>query len=283
MTVYILRKKWYDTAGCFNMKKWLRTVLLLVFTGIFLYSGWMLLDYFLASHKQKSQFNDLAHIVQQHSSETTLPPETLPTDDSQPESTLPTEPSILPEYAVIFDMNPDVVGWMKIDGTDINYPVMQTPGRTDYYLHRDFYGNYSGHGCLYAQEDCDVATPSDNVIVYGHHMKDGSMFAGLLDYRKKAFYTEHPVIQFDSLTRHRRYEIFAVFLTTASEGQGFPYHQFINAQTEEKFDDFASQCKALSLYDTGITPVYGDKLLTLSTCEYSQENGRFVVVARLVD
>lgn len=265
------------------MKKWLRTVLLLVFTGLFLYSGWMLLDYFLTSQKQKAQFDDLAQIVQQHIPETTLPPKTLPSDDSQTENPLPTEPSILPEYAAIFDINPDVAGWLKIDGTDINYPVMQTPDRPDYYLHRDFYGNESSHGCLYAQEECDVNRLSDNVTVYGHHMKDGSMFAGLLDYRKQDFLMEHPTVQFDSLTRHRSYEIFAVFITTASEGQGFSYQQFVNAQTEEEFDNFVSRCKSLSLYDTGITPVYGDKLLTLSTCEYTRENGRFVVVARLVD
>ena len=108
------------------------------------------------------------------------------------------------------------------------------------------------------------------------------MFADLLDYRKQDFWSAHPTVQFDTLMQHRNYQVFAVFITTASEGQGFSYHTFVDAQTEEEFDAYVSRCKVLSLYDTGITPVYGDKLITLSTCEYTRENGRFVVVAKLV-
>lgn len=260
------------------MRKWLRTVLLLFFCGLFLLSAGVLLDYFLKSQKQKTQFDELAQLVEQNTPETTLPPATSSPDEPQPEA----EPSPLPEYVAVSQLNSDVVGWMQIEGTDINYPVMQTPASPDYYLYRDFYGNYSGYGCLYAREDCDIAAPSDNVTVYGHHMKDGSMFADLLDYRKKSFWTDHPTVQFDTLMQRRTYEIFAVFITTASEGQGFSYHTFVDAKNEEEFDAYVSRCKALSLYDTGITPVYGDKLITLSTCEYTRENGRFVVVAKLV-
>ena len=262
-----------------RMKKWLRTGLLLLFCALFLLSAWMLLDYYLASQKQKSQFDELAQIVEQNTPATTLPPQTQVPEDTVPDTTAP---EFLPEYTALSELNPDLVGWLQIEDTQINYPVMQTPDRPNYYLYRDFYGQYSGHGCLYAAETCAIDTPSDNIIIYGHHMKDGSMLAGLLDYRSKDFWQAHSTVLFSSLKEHRTYEIFAVFITTANEGQGFSYHRFVDAQNADEFNDYVNQCKALSLYDTGITPQYGDKLITLSTCEYTQENGRFVVVAKQV-
>lgn len=264
------------------MKKWLRTGLLLLFCALFLLSAWMLLDYYLASQKQKAQFDELAQIVAQNTSEPTQPPEALSPDETQPETTAPESPLFLPEYEPLSAMNPDMVGWLQIEDTRINYPVMQTPDREDYYLYRDFYGASSGHGCLYAEESCDIGAPSDNITVYGHNMKDGSMFGDLMDYQRKAFWQAHPTIFFNTLTEYRSYEIFAVFITTANQGQGFSYHQFVDAQSEDEFYNYVNQCKTLSLYDTGITPAYGDKLLTLSTCEYTRENGRLVVVARQV-
>ena len=114
-------------------------------------------------------------------------------------------------------------------------------------------------------------------------MKDGSMFADLMNYSSKSFWQEHRYVHFDTLTAYHSYEVFAVFTTTASKGKGFAYHQFVNADDAADFAEFVAQCQSLSLYDTGITPVYGDKLITLSTCEYTQNNGRLVVVARQVN
>ena len=110
-------------------------------------------------------------------------------------------------------------------------------------------------------------------------MKDGSMFAGLRAYTGREFWEEHPYIRFDTLKEHHTYVIFAVFSTTASQGQGFEYHEFIDAYDEAEFDEFINQCLSLSLYNTGIEPVYGDKIICLSTCEYSRVNGRLVVAA----
>lgn len=264
------------------MNKWLRLGLILIFCGIFVFSAWMLLDYYLASQKQQAQFDELAQLVEQNTPVPTLPPETLSPDETQPGTTVPTEPSILPEYEALLKLNGDLVGWLQIEDTRVNYPVMQTPAYPDYYLHRDFYGEYSGHGCLYAREVCDINAPSDNITIYGHNMKDGSMFGDLMDYQDREFYLAHPTIRFSTLKEHHSYVIFAVFITTASEGQGFSYHEFVDAQNEEEFNNYVNQCKALALYDTGITPVYGDKLITLSTCEYTRENGRLVVVAKQV-
>ena len=123
--------------------------------------------------------------------------------------------------------------------------------------------------------------PSDNITLFGHNMKDGSMFASLNAYVDKATWEENPTITFDTLTDFHTYMIFAVFRTTATKGEGFSYHKFVDAENEKEFNDFVAECKKLAYYDTGITPVYGDKLICLSTCEYThpQQNGRLVVAA----
>lgn len=268
------------------MNKWIRIILIVVFAAVFLGSGYMLLTYFTESQQSQSEFDELAQLVQQATPTESVTPvlTTPPADsDSQGETPEPTQPQPLPEYIELSALNPDVAGWLRIDGTKVNYPVMHTPDRVDYYLRRNFYGQYSSHGCLYAREQCSIDPASDNITIYGHNMKDGSMFGALAKYRKKSFWEDHKIINFDTLMEHHTYEIFAVFTTTASKGKGFSYHQFVNAKSQEKFDEFVQTCLELSLYDTGIVPQYGDNLITLSTCEYTQNNGRLVVVARRVD
>ena len=184
-----------------------------------------------------------------------------------------------PDLAALQEENPDLAGWIQIPGTTIDYPVMHTPDRPDYYLYRDFSGASSDFGCIYAEESCDPAAPSDNVTLYGHTMLDGSMFAGLHSYTDWTYWETHPDIRFDSLDAQRTYRIFAVFSTSGYTGEGFAYHSFTDAASQAEFDTFVSQCKTLSLYDTGITPEYGDKIICLSTCEYTQANGRLVVAA----
>ena len=181
-----------------------------------------------------------------------------------------------------FANNPDMVGWIKIDGTNINYPVMQTPNEPDYYLNRDFYKNQSVYGCPYVQANCDVKTPSDNVIIYAHHMNDGSMFANLELFRSKDFWKSHKQISFDTLDRKATYDILAVFAVPIDETDenSFKYYEFVNAYDPQHFSDFVSKCKEMSFYDTGVNAKYGDKLLALSTCEYTHDNGRLVVVAK---
>ena len=236
-------------------------------------SGWYVLRYWRESRAAADRYGELAAIVES----------VRATEDCLPEATAATQPGILPEYAALFQENSHLAGWIRIDGTCIDYPVMQTPDSRDYYLRRDFDGSYSTHGCIYANEACDLTAPSDNVTLYGHFMKDGSMFADLESYLDPDFRDSYPYVRFDCLTQRRTYEVFAVFKTTASIGQGFEYHNFIHAASREDFDWFIGRCKALALYDTGITPVYGDKILCLSTCEYSVPNGRLVVAAVLTE
>lgn len=260
---------------------------IVILIGVFGFSAFQVGSYFLASRQQQNEFDELAAMKEQAAQqaaateETTLPPETEPqADETEPqETTEATEPPILQDYAAIYEENNHVVGWIKIEGTKVNYPVMQTPEEPNYYLKRNFNGKYSEHGCIYAREECDINEPSDNITLYGHNMLDGSMFAALLDYEDKATWEYNPLIFFDTLHEYHVYKIFAVFKTTASIDEGFKYHNMIDALDEEDFNNFIATAKELSFYDTGITPEYGDKIICLSTCEYTLKNGRFVVAA----
>jgi sortase B len=176
-----------------------------------------------------------------------------------------------------------MVGWIKVEGTKINYPVMQTSiDNKDYYIDHDFNHRARGCGAIYVRETCDVFDPSDNVTMYGHHMKDMSMFAGLDYYRDKSFWETHQTFTFDTLYEHHTYQVIATFKTSANVGQGFSYHRFENAANEAEFNEFIKTVKELAMYDTGISAEYGDKLVCLSTCEYTLNNGRLVVVAKRI-
>ena len=180
----------------------------------------------------------------------------------------------------LYDLNNDFIGWLKINGTNISYPVMQTDSnRKDYYLRKNFYKEYSQLGTPYIAEYCNVQT-SDNVIIYGHHITNYQVFGELEKYKKKEFYDNHKIINFNTIYENADYEIIAVFKTVAYTG--FKYYEFINSSSEDEFNTFIKRCKELSFYDTGKTAKYGDKLLTLSTCEYSAKNGRLVVVAKKI-
>lgn len=202
----------------------------------------------------------------------------------EPEKTEQETPAILEKYAAFYEKNSDMIGWLSIEGMVIDYPVMQCED-DEYYLHHDFYGNEDKYGCLYVRAKADVNTPGTNFIIYGHNMKDGSMFGDLDLYRDESFYLEHSRISFDTLYEERTYEIVAVFLSQVynSDEDVFKYYQFYQADTQEEFDYFYKNIKKLSLYDTGVSAEFGDTFLTLSTCAYHVEDGRFVVVARKIE
>lgn len=178
----------------------------------------------------------------------------------------------------LYELNNDFVGWLKIEDTNISYPVMQTESnRKDYYLRKNFYKQYSQLGTPYIAEYCNIQK-SDNVIIYGHHIKNNQMFGELEKYKKQEFYNNHKVINFNTIYGNTDYEIIAVFKTVAYTG--FEYYKFVNSSSKQEFDTFIKKCKELSFYETENTAEYGDKLITLSTCEYSNKNGRLVVVAK---
>ena len=267
------------------MKKWLRIVLIILFCTLFVVSAFMLVRYYTDSKEQSAQFDELSNMVnQERPARPAIPAPTEPSA-TEPAVTEPIEtapPEILPEYKEVSALNPDMIGWMQLEGTKLDYPVMHKPDDPEYYLHKDFYGKYSSHGCLFIESFCSASPPSDNITIYGHNMKDGTMFGMLRNYRSKSYWESHRYIHFDTLTERHTYEIFAVFTTVATQGKGFAYHHFIDAENQEDFDAYVAECLSLALYDTGISAQYGDKLITLSTCEYSQKNGRLVIVAKRI-
>lgn len=190
-------------------------------------------------------------------------------------------PDILTEYSTLYQKNQKLIGWIKIDDTVIDYPVMQTTNN-EYYLNHDFYQNEDKNGCIFMDCQCDVIKGCDNIILYGHHMQSGKMFGSLSKYSSENYYKEHPTIQFDTIYEKGTYQIMYVFRSKVySEGDvTFKYYQFINAASEKEFNSAMYEMAALSLYDTGISAAYGDQILTLSTCDYQENNGRFVVVAK---
>ena len=192
--------------------------------------------------------------------------------------------SVQPTSRNLYLENSDMVGWIQIEGTRIDYPVMQTPADPNYYLKHDFEKHYTDYGCPFMQADCDVLCPSDNLIIYGHNMKDGSMFADLAKYRSKDFWQAHKTVWFDTELGSSAYEIFAVIHTTvqADAADAFPFYRFVDAAAPEDFADYVSACQARALYDTGISAQYGDKLLTLSTCDNITDNGRWLVIGKRI-
>ena len=190
---------------------------------------------------------------------------------------------ILDKYKSVYNENQDLAGWLTIEGTAIDYPVMQCED-DEFYLSHNFYRETDKYGCLYVKNIADLDSPGTNFIIYGHNMKDGSMFGELERYRNHDFYREHAHISFDTLYEERTYEVMAVFpFRLYEEDQPFQYYKFYRANTEAEFIDFYENVCKLALYDTGVTASFGDTFLTLSTCAGDGADQRFVVVAKRVD
>lgn len=180
--------------------------------------------------------------------------------------------------------NNDIIGWLEIENTPINFPVMQGTDN-EYYMKHTYNKEYSNDGSIFLDKSYDWNLPSSNLLLYGHNNKNGNMFQGLLEYEKESYYKEHPKVKFTTVEEDSEYEIIAVFKSRVyykSEKDVFRYYYFINAENEQEYNNYVEQSKKASLYDTGKTATYGDQLLTLSTCEYSQEDGRFVIVAKKI-
>ncbi|MFD1954568.1 class B sortase [Paenibacillus thailandensis] len=194
------------------------------------------------------------------------------------------EPVMLPEFRALYERNPDIVGWLEIDGTRIEYPVMQNPQDAEYYLNHDFDKKESKGGHPFLDEHSRI-DGSDILLIHGHHMKNGFMFKDLMKYKKESFYKEHATFRFSTLYEKEEYEIVAVILSKVyrKSDDVFKYYQIDKVRTPAEFDSYVQNIKKLALYDTGVTARYGDKLIVLSTCEYSTENGRLAVVARKIN
>lgn len=195
------------------------------------------------------------------------------------------EQQILPQYKKLYQENQDLVGWIKIEDTPIDYPVMQTFDDPTFYIHRDWNKNKSQTGLPLIDARCNLE--SENIIIYSHNMKNGTMFGSLKRYNEKKFYEEHQIIKFNTIYEESKYQVIAVLLAQVfydkkpNEGE-FAYYDYIELDSKEQFQEYINQVKELSLYETGVTAEYGDNLITLCTCNYHVKDGRFLVVAKKI-
>ena len=242
----------------------LLTVCVLVFVGCLGYLGY----YYYHSAQNRSYYVSMRDLYENPG---LLPPAGYPADyDSS--------------FWALWQVNHDVVGWVSIEGTDLDYPVVQTDDNTTYYR-TDFKGEYSEHAVPFVDCNVDLKEPSTNTIIYGHNIKtDGQMFNILKGYQDIAFLQQHPVIQFDSVYRKGTYKIFSVFITNTrpEHGEIFPYHEFTDAKDAAEAQQYINDVLVRSIYRTGVDVLPSDELLTLSTCTYEFQDARFVVVARKV-
>ena len=231
---------------------------LAVLICIFLGSAGYLAYYFLQSKKSEDQFQKLEAMIDAPVNEEEIV--YVATDgDAEPglEFVNIDGTRVQKSFASLYRENHDFIGWLSIEDTNIDYPVMQTKKDSEYYLHRNFEKKSDVNGLPFLDAKCDIDELKGNLMVYGHHMKSGLMFAHLEDFEKADFYKKHKTIEFDTLYEKRQYEVVAVFRSKVYK-----------------------ENKKLSIYKDGATPAYGEQLLTLVTCAYHTENGRFVVVAR---
>lgn len=192
---------------------------------------------------------------------------------------------ILYKYSKLYERNSDMIGWICFKDTVINYPVMQTRQEEEYYLKRDFDKNSDINGLPFMDARNDITKPYNNWIIYGHNMKNGSMFSALLKYKDEEYFKEHKTFQFDTIYEEAEYEIMAVFLTRVAYQHEdiFRYYAHTDLSEKEEFEEYIENSLALSYYDTKVTAEYGDQLVTLSTCDRSIEDGRFVIVGKKIN
>lgn len=209
-----------------------------------------------------------------------------PSEESAASEEPETPPRVANPYKDSFLANSDMAGWLQIPDTRIDYPVMWTPEDENYYLYRTFDKSENQNGSLILDTDSSLDPLTTNLIIHGHNMRSGEMFGDLTDYESEAYYQEHKRMILYTKECQRNYEIVAVFRSQVykkSQTDVFKFYKFFQANTEEEFDDFYQNIKELSLYDTGVTAQFGDHFITLSTCVYHVEQGRFVVVAREIE
>lgn len=257
-------------SGKSSVRKTILNTLIIIFAAVFALSVYYLVNYLLEGKKAEDAFDKLRYDP------------TVAAAISEGADANGDYPERQAHYQELFGKNKDFAGWLRIYDMPIDYPVMHTPSNQDYYLHRNFEKKYSGAGTLFAAAQTDVEKPSDVIILYGHKMKNGSMFGRLSSLEGKAFYQKHRYIQLDTLKERRHYLIFRVLKTVVNSGRAdeYRYYDYDDFRDEADFQAFMAKSKEKEFFDTGEKVSFGDKILLLSTCEYSRKNSRLLVMAK---
>ena len=252
------------------MKTWKLFVLILS-CGMIGVCGKYLYDYFAQSGENRNAYSDIIDIG--------FPDDAGDQDEDGPESETKKEAESSDfDYDSLLAINSDCIGWIRIDGADIDYPVVQAADNS-FYLHHNFNQESAICGAIFMDYRNDIDLAREHLILYGHQMKDGSMFKQLNGYKDKDFYKEHPEIILYLRNQKYSYDVVAVYVTNIARSGG--YYNYLHGNTrEEQIEYLQNKMAAYQLYDTGLTVTQDDELLSLSTCEYSSTNGRLIVLAK---
>lgn len=269
----------------------LMTICILVAVGC----GGYLAYYYYTSHKSESNIDELRNKIGDNTSITVDTSNGDDTEVAEKPQGKPEPPMVeikgvrvQKKFEDLYRANNDFVGWLKIDDTNVDYPVMYTPNdneRGEHYIHLDFDEKYSAAGLPFIDKNCDLVLPTDNVIIYGHNMNSGKMFHDIMKYENEEFYNSHKTFTFDTIYGDGTYEVVAMFYAQIlpDDSNEFKYYQFVNAGSAEEFEYYIDNIKRMSMIDTGVDVKFGDKLVTLSTCAYHVDDGRFAVIAKKVE
>ena len=247
-------------------------LLSLLLSAVMAASLWMIVSELYGRQQEQNAFEQLTLLVMPSEPEesvasipTGLPTAAIGTDSTEPK---PDERNLIP----LFEQNRDCIGWLSIPGTTLDYPVMHTPEAPLKYLRRDFFGSRSQSGVPFLDWRCTLT--DDNLIIYGHNMKNGTMFAGITAYRDQEYCKAHPVIEFETEQGCISYTVFAVVRLRKTDR----WYTFLRAEDEDSFCLAVADIQNRSLYNTGITPSPGQQMLTLSTCYGSHDDDRLVII-----
>lgn len=256
--------------------KFLAKILIIVLMGILIFSFIKI----ISLQTETEQVNDMYQTL---SEQAQAIPDT-PVEETNEEADTNSDSLssyILPQYTDLVAQNEDMVGWIRIEDTNIDYPVMSSENDVEFYLSHDFFKNSDRHGVPFIDSSyCNIVN-SDNLIVYGHSMRDGTMFADLHKYTNVKFCEEHPFITLNTIHDEYTYQVIMVFKIEEADTQKFPYHTITQFdQSSVTIHDYLARAKYYSLWNNEQKISDDDKLLTLSTCEYTLSNGRLVIIAK---
>lgn len=257
------------------MKKVISTVICIVLALVVSISLFMIVRHFSEKKKAADSYSDMMEFVIKDDTGEIQPAEPSDTDETETATDSTTESegdeqTITIDFEQLLAKYPDAVGWLYCEGTPINYPVMQS-NDNNYYLRRLPDGTYNTAGSLFADYRCGAIGETSNYIIYGHNMKNGTMFSSLIKYKSQSYYDEHPVLYLFTPEGEYRIELIAGFV---SKPTGEVY------TTEQTYEQVLEYCSK-STFVSNVSPGQEDVYITLSTCSYEYKNARYVVIGRL--
>lgn len=251
-----------------SVKKLISRIVTIACLGVFLFAAHGLYDIFMDYYKNRQMLNDVQETF--HSA--------AAAEGDHQDGSSGDGQTVRPGFDELLKQNPDVVGWITIDGTQIDYPVLQSSDNV-FYLTQNYNHGDSRAGSIFLDYRNDISSPDLNTVIYGHRMKDGSMFQHLTKYMDEDFLKSHPTFEYDTLYDSYEAEIFAVYNTMTT----FDYIK-TDFDSKEDYEELLNDIKETSKFETDVDVSADDQIITLSTCDYEldQNEGRLVVQAKLV-